>query len=48
MNENYSREEYEKTLQYARERGYWAMYNSMAEDGYSADVDWKLLRREDL
>lgn len=41
-----SREEYDKTLQYAKKCGYWAMYNAIAEDGYTDKVNWEELRSE--
>lgn len=46
MNPN-SREEYEKTLAYAKEHNYIAMYNAMVEDGYDPSIDWQSLRKEE-
>jgi hypothetical protein len=45
MPEPFSREEYEKTVQWARDNKSWSMLNAMVEDGYSPDVDWRSLRR---
>lgn len=44
--ESHSELEYNKTVEYAKERGYGAMYWAMVEDGYSSDVDWKSLRHD--
>jgi hypothetical protein len=42
-----SREEYEKTVQWARDNKSWSMLNAMVEDGYSSDVDWRSLRSKE-
>lgn len=42
----HSKEYYVSCLAWAKERGYQAMYNSMAEDGYDPSINWKELMHE--
>lgn len=46
IEEGHTREDYERCLAYAKEHHYWAMYNSMAEDGYDPKIDWTSLMVE--
>lgn len=40
-------EDYEACLKYAEERGYWAMYNAMMDDGgYDPTIDYRGLMKD--
>lgn len=42
----HTREDYDACVAWAKEHRYWAMYNSMVEDGYDSNVDWRWLMEE--
>jgi hypothetical protein len=44
----HTQEDYEACLDYAQEHEYWAMYNTMSEDGYTEDVNWRSLIKMEL